>query len=118
VALIVSLRVRKLSQLRFDGRPAGEGLPGQILPTGLHGLFGLGVELVGLCLQLLPLHLQPLAGGGDVEQAPLHLLKHLELLLVGVVQRLARILHLVDGLGGLGLEDHREPLPQTHGPPG
>src|SRR4029078_12022613 len=67
-----------------------------------------------LALQLLPVHFQPLAGRGDVEQAPLDLLVHLQLALVGVVQRFAGIFHLVEGFGSVGLEEPGKPLPETH----
>jgi hypothetical protein len=102
-------------ELRLDGRPAGEGLPGQVLPVGGHGPPGLFEELGRLGLQLLALELEALAGGDDVDEAPLHLLQHLQLALVRVVERLPGILHPVDGLVGLGFEDRREPLPEPHG---
>src|SRR2546423_2892624 len=101
-------------QVRLDGRPAGERFPGQILLAERPGPFGLFVELRRLGLQLLALHLQPLAGGGDIEQAPFDLLVHLQLALVRVVQPLAGIFHLVEGFVGLGLEEHGKALPETH----
>lgn len=60
------------------------------------------------------LQLHPLARGGDVGHPPTHLLQQLQLPLVGVVKGLARILHLVQGLVGLGLEDHRKSLHHAH----
>ncbi len=41
------------------------------------------------------------------------LLQHLQLLLVGVVERLGRVLRLVHGCVRLGLEDQLEPLPHA-----
>src|SRR4029453_17575220 len=49
-----------------------------------------------------------------VGYAPAHLLQELELLLVGVVERLPRVLVLVEGPGRLRLEDVGEPLHQAH----
>ena len=63
-------------------------------------------ELVGLGAELGGLQLDPLAAGGHVGHAAAHLLQQLELPLVGVVEGLPRILQLVQGLVGLGAEDH------------
>ena len=71
-------------------------------------------SLVALLLELGDLQLEALAAGGDVGHAATHLLEQLELLLVGVVQRLARVLGLVQGLVRLGLEDQGEALPEAH----
>ena len=67
-------------------------------------------QLVGLGVQLVGLQLDPLPAGGDVGDAPPDLLQQLQLPLVGVVEGLARILDLVQGLVGLGPEDQRDPL--------
>ena len=67
--------------------------------------------------QLAELQLQALAGRGHVGDAAAHLLQQLQLLLVRVVEGLARVLGPVQGLVGLRAEDHPHPLHDTaHGP--
>src|SRR5690606_11074099 len=79
-----------------------------------QGLPALVLELRRLGLELVELQLDPLAAGSHVGHAPADLLQQLELPLVGVVQSLPRILHLVQGLVGLGLEDHGKSLHHAH----
>ena len=56
-------------------------------------------------LELLLLQLQPLLGGGDVDQGPAHLGDLLEHLLVGEIEHLVRLLGRVERLVRLGLRD-------------
>ena len=94
----------------------GQRLAGQILVALLQRGLGLALQLVGLLLQPLGLQLDPLARRGHVGHAPPHLLQLLELLLVGEVQRVARVLHFVQGLVGLGPEDVAYPTERAcHG---
>src|ERR1700749_4234249 len=79
-----------------------------------HRLRGLPVQLVLLLLQRVHLQLDTLTRRGHVSDAAADLRQHLQLALVGVVQGLARIFHPVQGLIGLGLEDHRYPLHHAH----
>src|SRR5215211_7168955 len=78
----------EVGQLGGDALPAGQGLAGQ--------------------------ELDPLAGGGHVGHGPAHLLEHLQGPLVRVVEGLPRVLVLVEGLRGFGLEDRRKPPHQSH----
>ena len=93
---------------------AGQGLAGEVLAAGGERLPALPLELVGLLLELLELQLEALARGRDVGHAAAHLLQHLELALVGVVEGLARVLGAVERLVGLGTEDQLEPLHDAH----
>jgi hypothetical protein len=82
-------------QLAGDGLAPREGLAGEgLVVLGQRGL-GLVGQLVALVLQLLGLDLDALARGGDVGDGALHLGEVVELLLVGEVERLAGVLHLV-----------------------
>ena len=72
---------------------------------GGERLAALPLELVRLLLELLHLQLEALARGRDVGDAAAYLLQHLELSLVGVVERLARVLGAVESLVRLGAED-------------
>ena len=65
----------------------------------------LAVELFDLLLHGRVLHLQPLLGRRDVGDAALDVLELAELLLVGIVERLARVLGPVERFRELGLED-------------
>ena len=95
----------QLGQLLAQRGPTRQRLPGQVLVALAERGLGLALQLVGLLLQPLGLQLDPLTGRGDVGDAPAHLLQLLELLLVGKVKRVARVLHLVQGLVGLRPED-------------
>ena len=97
-------------------RPAlrAQGLPGQVLTAGRHGLPGLLLQLGLGALQLGDLHLDALPGGGHVGQAPADLLDHLQLALVAVVERLPGVFGLVEHLRRLGPEDVGETLHQSH----
>ena len=80
----------------------------------LERLLRLLGQLVGLQVELVGLELDPLAAGGDVGDSPAHLLQQLELPLVGVVERLPRVLELVQGLVGLGAKDQGHALKDAH----
>ena len=102
----------------------GLELPVEVLQLGLGGglalergargpppcgkrLAGLGVELDEALLELVRPQLQPLLGGDDVGDAPLDVLEELQLALVRVVERLARVLGAVEQLRELRLDHHR-----------
>src|SRR6478735_8627730 len=93
---------------------AGERLPGEVLAVGGDRLLRLVLELGRLLLELGDLELDPLAAGGDVDHASAYLAEQLDLALVAVVERLARVLGAVQHLVGLGLEDQGEALPHAH----
>ena len=78
-------------------------------------LLRLVVQLVRLLLQLLHLQLEPLAAGRHVGDAAAYLLQQLQLLLVAVVEGLARVLGAVERLVGLGAEDQPDALHDAHG---
>ena len=106
----------ELGELLAQRRPARQRLAGQVFVSLSQRGLGLTLQLVGLLLQTLGLQLDPLACRGDVGDAPAHLLQLLELLLVGEVQRVARVLHLVQRLVGLGPEDVAYPTERAcHG---
>ena len=106
----------ELGELLAQRRPAGQRLTGQVFVALSQRGLGLTLQLVGLLLQSLGLELNALARRGNVGHAPAHLLQLLELLLVGEVQRVTRILHLVQGLVGLGPEDVANPTERAcHG---
>ena len=94
---------------------AGQRLAGEVLAVHGQRLLGLALELGGLLLELVDLQLDALAAGGDVGDAAAYLAQQLELALVAVVERLARVLGLVERLVGLGPEDQADPLHETHG---
>ena len=100
----------------LGGEPglAGQRLARQVLAAGADRLLGLALELGGLLLDLVDLQLDALAAGGDVGDAAAHLREELELALVAVVQGLAGVLRLVQGLVGLGAEDQADALHETH----
>ncbi len=115
LADLVVLRL-ELGQLLAERGPARQRLAGEVLVALLQRGLGLALQLVGLLLQPLGLQLDPLAGRGDVGHPPPDLLQLLELLLVGEVQRVARVLHLVQGLVRLGPEDVTDATPRAcHG---
>ena len=99
----------ELGELLAQRGPTCQRLAGQVLVALPERGLGLALQLVGLLLQPLGLQLDPLARRGHVRHAAAHLLQLLELLLVGEVQRVARVLHLVQRLVGLGSEDVRDP---------
>ena len=82
-----------------------ERLAGEILAAGLQRLPRLAVELLDLLLHRRVLHLEPLLRGRHVGDAALDVLELAELLLVGVVERLVRVLGAVERLRELRLED-------------
>src|SRR5659263_467624 len=114
--LILRLQVGLLS---LQPAAAGQCLAGQVLTIGGEGRAALLFQLVGVGLQLVHLQFQPLAGGGHVGHSPSGLLQQLQLLLIGVVERLPRVLGAVKRLARLRLEDQRQSLAErhTHFPP-
>ena len=94
---------------------AGQRLAGEVLAAHRDRLLGLALELGGLLLELVDLELDALAAGGDVGDAAAYLREQVELALVAVVERLARILGAVEGLVGLRPEDQADALHETHG---
>ena len=115
LALEVGVLGPEVGDLRGEARLAGQGLAGEVLAAGGDGLLGLALELGRLLLELVDLELDALAAGRDVGDAAAYLAQQLELALVAVVQRLARVLGLVERLVGLGPEDQAHPLHETHG---
>ena len=103
-----------LVDLLLGGRLAGQGLLGQVLPVGRQGLLGLVLQVVDGVLELLVLQLEPLLGGGDVDQGAAHLGDLLEHLLVGEVEHLVGLLRGVERLVRLGLHDVVCPLEDAH----
>jgi hypothetical protein len=63
------LRLERVDLL-LGGRLAGQRLPGEVLASPPERRLGLVVEVGRGVPQLLLLQLDPLAGGGDVNQAP------------------------------------------------
>ncbi len=92
-------------QLRLHRRLAGQRLASEILAAGRQGLPRLVVQLVDLLLHRRVLHLQPLLRRRHVGNATLDVLELAELLLVGIVERLARVLSAIERLRELGFED-------------
>ena len=116
--LLLALQLRVLGgevgDLLVDRGATGQRLTGQVVAAGGDRLLSLRLELVGGALQLLHLQLQALAARRHVGDAAAHLRQQLELLLVGVVQRLARVLVLVEDLVRLRLEDQGESAAHAH----
>ena len=94
-------------ELLLGDRLALERCPGEVLAAGRERLARLVVELGELLLELLRLELEALLRGDDVGDAALDVLQHLELLLVGVVERDGRVLGAVEQLRVPGLDDGR-----------
>ena len=94
-------------ELLLDGRLPLERLSRQVLPAGRDRLARLRLELDDALLELLVLHLEALLRRDDVRDPALHVLEQLELLLVRVVEGLARILGAVEQLRELRLDDRR-----------
>ena len=109
----------EVGHLAGERRLAGQRLAGEVLAAHRQRLLGLLGELVGLLLQLGRLELDPLAARRDVGHAAAYLRQQLELPLVAVVERLARVLGAVERLVRLGAEDQADALHETHegGPP-
>jgi hypothetical protein len=76
----------------------------EVVPAGRHRFARLAVELVSLLVQRRLLQLQPFLGGDDVGDSLLDVLELLDLALVGVVERLTRILGPVEQLRDLGFD--------------
>ena len=77
----------------------------EVLVAGRQRLAGLRVELDDGLLELLGLHLQALLRRDDVRDALLDVLQRFQLLLVAVVERLARVFRPVEQPRDLGLDD-------------
>src|SRR5581483_11955669 len=98
----------ELLELLLDAGLPLECLPGEVLVPGRERLTRLLLELDDALLERAALHLEPLLRRDDVGHAALDVLQELELLLVGVVERLGRILRLVDQ-GRTGHQAGHEP---------
>src|SRR5262249_47115762 len=93
-----------------------ERLPREVLASTRESLPRLRVERHDALLELRLLHLEALLRGDDVGDAALHVLEERQLLLVRIVERLRRVLGLVEHLRRLRPEDRLESLPQAcHG---
>ena len=114
LALERGLLLLEAGDLRGEPRLAGQRLAREVLATGADGLLGLALELGRLLLELVDLQLDALAAGGDVRDAAADLREQLELALVAVVEGLAGVLRLVQGLVGLRAEDQADALHETH----
>ncbi len=109
---LLDLPVEILELLLRERLPLERGAR-EILPTGRDRVAGLRVQLDQALLQLVGLELKPLLGGRDVRDPPLDVLEQLTLLLVGVVQRLGRVLRPVEELVQLRLDHQGHALDQT-----
>ena len=94
-------------QLLLRDRLALESLRREVVAVRGDGLARLALERHDVLLELLLLQLDPLLRGGDVGDAALHVLELLDHLLVRVVERLGRVLRLVEELRVLRLDDGR-----------
>src|SRR5207247_4542329 len=83
------------------------------LATARQRLPRLRLELDDALLERRLLHLQALLRGDDVSDPALDVLEQRQLLLVGIVERLVRVLGPVERLRHLCPEDRPESLPQT-----
>ncbi len=112
----LALQVADLGGYR---RPADQRLPGEILVPAGERLLRLVLQFAGRQLQLGELQLDALAAGRHVRQPAAHLLHHLKLLLIGVIENLAGILGAVQRLirlhpeqgGDAAADAHPGPLP-------
>ena len=104
----------EVGDLLVDGGTAGQRLAGQVVAAGGDRLLRLCLQLVSVALKLLHLQLEALTAGGDVSDPPAHLGQQLQLLLIGVVERLARVLVLVEDLVRLGFADQGESTAHAH----
>src|SRR3954451_3090590 len=116
--LLLRLKLRMLGlqvgELLVDRTTTGQRLTGEVVTAGADRLLRLLLQLVRGRLELLHLDLEALAAGRDVRDATAHLGEQLELLLVAVVERLARVLRAVERLVGLGLEDQGQSPAHAH----
>ena len=109
VLLVLELRdlaVHVLQLLLRDGL-ALERLRREIVAARGDRLARLALERDDVLLELLLLQLDPLLRGRDVGDTALHVLELLEHLLVRVVERLGRVLRLVEEFRVLRLDDGR-----------
>ena len=105
---LLHLRVERL-QLALGELLALQRDAREILAILRERLARLRVQLDDLLLELLLLELEALLGRDDVGDALLDVLEQLHLLLVAVLQRLTRILGLVEHPVDLGLDYSGEP---------
>ena len=99
-----------------QARLAGQRLAGEVLAAHRRSPSAAwSVQLGRLLLELVDLQLHALAAGGDVGDAAAYLREQVQLALVAVVERLARVLGAVEGLVGLRPEDQADALHETHG---
>ena len=115
---LLALQVGDLGGYR---RPADQRRTSEILVPGGERLLRLVLQFAGRQLQLGELQFDALAAGGHVRQPAAHLLHHLKLLLIGVIENLAGILGAVQRLirlcpeqgGDTAADAHPGPLPLT-----
>lgn len=106
----------QVGDLLLERGAAGQRLTRQVLAAERQRLAALVLQLGRLPLELVQLKLQALARGSHVGHTTPHLLEQFELLLVRVIEGLARILGPVKGLVCLRAEDHPHTLHDTaHG---
>ena len=104
----------QVGNLLMQATAPGEGFTGKVLAPLGQSRTSLILEGALLLRESLELQFDALAARGNVRHTSAHLLQELELLLIGIVEGLPGILGPIKCLGCLGLEDHREALPQTH----
>ena len=100
--------------LLLGGGLAGQRLPGQVLPALPERGLGLVPQMGDGLPQLRFLQLEPLPLGGDLDQRLADLGDVVEHLLVGVVERLVRVLGGVKRVICLGREDVAGSGEKTH----
>ena len=100
-------------QLGLGRGLARQRLAREILAAGLERLARLAVELVDLLLHGRVLHLEPLLRRRHVGDPALDVLELAQLLLVGVVERLVRVLGAVERLRELRFDDHAQACHQA-----
>ena len=87
---------------------------GEVVAARDHRAAGLVVEMGEARLQPPHLLCELFFGGGDVHQPAAQRDEQLLLLVVGVVEDLARVLRLVERAAHSGGEEQPDPGPQTH----
>src|SRR5580704_4614491 len=114
--LLLQVRVLPLQvvELTLQAGLVLQGGPRQVLAALRQRVARLVVAAVDLFLQRVHLQLDTLAGGGDVSDPAPDPRQHLDLLLVGIVQGLARVFHPVQRPVGLGPENQRDSLHHAH----
>jgi hypothetical protein len=87
---------------------------GKVVATRGDGAVRLVVELRDARLEPVRLLLELLLGRGDVHQPTPQGDQQLLLLVVGIVEDLARVLRPIEGAAHLGVEQQPQPCPKTH----